>query len=94
MPTSAASAREATSNCTTSLILQRLPLKVCGFGIIQFLRDLVRECGLQRGSGLSMPASTASAREATSNCSTSLILQRLPLKVNTLTFTLKPLIVS
>ena len=54
MPASAAPAREASRNCTTSLILQRLPLKVCGLATIRFLTDLVRKCDPRRGLSLSI----------------------------------------
>ena len=60
-PASPASALEATRNCTTSLILQHLLLKVGGFAIIQYLGDLVRKCDPVRGSSLSRPASVAPA---------------------------------
>ena len=60
-PASVASALEATRNCTTSLILQHLLLKVGGFAIIQYLGDLARKCDPVRGSSLSRPASVASA---------------------------------
>ena len=49
----------------------------------------LEKCDLHLGSALSMPTSAASTREGTSDSTTSKFL----FKVNTLTFTLNPLIV-
>ena len=58
--------------------------------LYNFWGSLVRKCDLHLGSALSMPTSAASTREGTSHSTTSKFL----FKVNTLTFTLNPLIVS
>ena len=73
-------------------IIQLKGLWICD---IQFLKEFepgvwLEKCDLHLGSALSMPTSAASTREGTTNSTTSKFL----FKVNTLTFALKPLIVS